>query len=151
MLFSHTHVAPSLPHLLHVFAQCQLLTETILNPYLKPHPPCHPSPKATSLSPGSPVDHPPPTCAGPSCSNLQVSPPALPPLPATLPWSQPHPDNVQMIQEGIQGSLSCGGGKGHQGHNSRQKEAAPLSAKGQCTGWSWMLVEGARGDGHWLV
>lgn len=55
------------------------------------------------------MDQPHPTCIGPSPSwvNLQVSPPPLPPPPATLPWSQPHPDNIWMIQESTKGSLSC--------------------------------------------
>lgn len=41
--------------------------------------------------------------------------------------------------------------KGHQGHKSREKEAALHSAKGQSSGWSWRLAEEARSDRRWLV
>lgn len=56
-----------------------------------------------------------------------------------------------MIQEGIRGSLSCGEGE-HQGHNSRQKEAAPTLSQQRAV--HWLVLDAAewreQGDRHWL-
>lgn len=73
----------SLPHFFQALTQCHLLTKTILNPYLKPHPPCHHRPSTRPLDPvptGLPASH---LCRSLSRYGLpgsvyQVSPPPSP-------------------------------------------------------------------------